>query len=398
MATTIEDFDSEVEAQLLEMPRRSKSWKKWAVGGSAAVLLCGAVGRFSYVKGVSAALESAQQKFQVIAPRGRKFCANTKDNCFDQGCCNVEGFTCFETKPGMAQCMKACNPLKYSCKQPQAMVDNVLDEGIVLPDQSMFCFAVVAVDTGAPKPSHELELMNQQAEMGVGIFQCDTSGLYSDGQIALNNGRPFTQVFERDGDWKFAKRKETGAWVNTGIFSDVWRAIQVEQVYANHQWIVKADPDAVFIVPRLKKMLTEQYEVASGSYLVNCPYVDYGFFGNLEVISKTAFQTLLDNLDVCKADASIDWKVGIKKGKYGPMGEDLFAQACMDAHNVKRVTNFGLSQDGACEAKRDADQRKNKLWQPHCDSAYGASFHPFKKTAEWKTCYDQTMAAFPQPK
>merc|ERR1712238_555582 len=58
--------------------------------------------------------------------------------------------------------------------------------------------------------------------------------------------------------------------------------------------------------------------------LQNCQYVDYGFFGNLEVLSQKAFQVLLGNLDSCYTD--VDWKVGVKDGKYGPMGEDLFAE------------------------------------------------------------------------
>merc|ERR1712241_511580 len=134
-----------------------------------------------------------------------------------------------------------------------------------------------------------------------------------------------------------------------------------------------------------------------GSYYVNCPYVKYGFFGNLEVFSKTAFSTLLTNLDSCKADPEINWKVGVDNGKWGPMGEDLFAQTCMDNHGVRRANAFGHTQDGACPDKRDVDQKENKKFQPHCEYAYGVSLHPSKKVDEWKTCYEQTMAAYPEP-
>lgn len=131
---------------------------------------------------------------------------------------------------------------------------------------------------------------------------------------------------------------------------------------------------------------------------MNCPGVQYGFFGNMEVFSKTAFSTLLENIDDCKADTdTINWKVGVMKGKYGPMGEDLFAQTCMDKHGVRRANAFGHSQDGACEDKRDAEQKKNKKFQPHCEWAYGASLHPFKKVDQWAKCFAQTMAAYPEP-
>jgi len=395
MAASMADSDFEV---LLEQPRIATSWRKLAIGASASLLLCGAVARLSYASGLSAgSVAEVQQDFQVIAAPGREFCAGSTANCFSKGCCRVEGHSCFTTAgEGQAKCMKACDPKKYLCTQPDAIMGKVLEEGKVVKN-SLYCFAVVTVDTGSPEPSFERELMSHQAQMGAGIFACEETGLFSDGAIHLDNGVPFTQVFDTEGDWKFAKRKETGAWINTGLFSQVWRAVQSSGKWDSAEWIVKADPDAVFVVPRLKKRLESTFEVEPGSYLVNCPYVDYGFFGNLEVMSHQAFSTLLDNLDQCKADSSINWKVGIKNGKYGPSGEDLFAQMCMDKHSVKRVAAFDLTQDGACEAKRDKDQRKNKKWEPHCESAYGASFHPFKKVEAWSKCMEQTMKAYPEP-
>merc|ERR1712117_948612 len=203
-----------------------------------------------------------------------------------------------------------------------------------------------------------LELMNNQAEQNLGIFQCEGHDVFSDSALTLSTGEAFTQVFDTDGDWKFAKRKSTGAYVNTGIFSDVWRVIAREAKWQQSEWVVKVDPDAVFVPARLRKSLETTYEPEGGSYYVNCPYVDFGFFGNLEVFSKAAFSTLLSNIDDCKADtAEINWKVGVKNGKFGPMGEDLFAQTCMDKHGVRRASAFGSTQDGACEAKPQEGQK-----------------------------------------
>jgi len=388
--------DSDVEV-LLEQPR-STSWRKMAIGASASLLLCGAVARLSYVSGLSANVAGVQDEFQVVAAPGREFCASTKANCFSKGCCNVEGYNCFTTNvEGQAKCMKSCDPKKYACKQPDAIMEKVLAEGVTLPTQSLYCYAIVTVDTGSPLPSHELDLMNYQAEKGFGVFECEQTGLFSDGSISLKDGTQFTQVHDTDGDWKFAKRKETGAWVNTGLFTSVWKQMKADGKWRSADWVVKVDPDAVFVVPRLKKRLESTYEVASGSYLVNCPYVDYGFFGNLEVISNTGFNTLLENIDVCKADTTINWKVGIKNGKYGPSGEDLFAQQCMDVKGVRRVAAFDLSQDGACESKRDKGEEKNKKFEPHCSYSYGVSLHPFKKVAAWSKCMDETLAAYPKP-
>merc|ERR1712183_818161 len=101
-----------------------------------------------------------------------------------------------------------------------------------------------------------------------------------------------------------------------------------------------------------------------GSVLQNCEYVDHGFFGNLEVFSQKAFSILVDNVDTCYTE--IPWKVGVKDGKYGPMGEDLFAEICLEKNGVNKVEAFDVTTDGACEAKRPADQKKNKKWHTDC--------------------------------
>jgi len=355
--------------------------------------LCGAVARLSYARGLTAATDF-ESKFQVVTAPSRAVCSKTTQDCYNSGCCSVEGYTCFETDAGKAKCMKQCNPKKFSCVQ---RTNSGLVEARVVPSQSMYCFVVIVVDTGGSKPTTEVDLMNHQSENNLGIFQCEGHDIFSDKALALSNGRSVTQISDSDGDWKFAKRKSTGCYVNTGIFSDAWRVIAREAKWQQQDWVIKVDPDAVFVPARLRKSLENTYEAEGGSYYVNCPYVKYGFFGSLEVFSKSAFGTLLTNIDDCKADADINWKVGVDNGKYGPMGEDLFAQSCMDKHGVRRANAFGHTQDGACPDKRDEDEKKNKKFQPHCDWAYGASLHPFKKVNEWATCYEQTMAAYPVP-
>jgi len=101
-------------------------------------------------------------------------------------------------------------------------------------------------------------------------------------------------------------------------------------MHQSADWIAKVDGDAVFIPNRLRSWLSSQLVPDAGIYLENCKFVDYGYFGNLEVFSKAAFMTLLASIDECKASPEINWKLGIKNGKYGPMGEDLFAQTCLD--------------------------------------------------------------------
>merc|ERR1712117_934522 len=70
----------------------------------------------------------------------------------------------------------------------------------VVPSQSLYCFAVVVMDTGSPKPSHEMDLMNHQSENGLGIFQCEGHDIFSDTALTLSNGVAVTQAFDTDGD------------------------------------------------------------------------------------------------------------------------------------------------------------------------------------------------------
>merc|ERR1712203_1107140 len=48
--------------------------------------------------------------------------------------------------------------------------------------------------------------------------------------------------------------------------------------------------------------------------------------------------TFLSSLETCKS--TLDWKGLDPDWKYGPYGEDLFMQKCMDKVGVSKVSNF----------------------------------------------------------
>jgi len=257
------------------------------------------------------------------------------------------------------------------------------------PARSLFCFSVYTENTGSPKKSHEKELLTQQFEKKVSIFACEAYEVYSDVETSLGGGFLTKKVTDVKGDWHFAKRKTTGAWVNTGMFIQVWKAIGEAKIYNDYDWVIKVDPDAVFVPARLRDRIQWMPRTTSGVMLQNCQYVDYGFFGNLEIFSRRAFSILVGNVDTCYT--KLPWKVGIKNGKYGPMGEDLFAEICMEKNGVDKVEAFDVTTDGACEAKRPTDQKKNKMWHSDC-KVKSPALHPFKKPEDYFKCLDQTMA------
>merc|ERR1711997_157881 len=120
------------------------------------------------------------------------------------------------------------------------------------PKRSLFCFSVYTENTGSPKPSTELDLLTAQFARKVSIFTCEKYEVYADVEVSLGEGFLTKKVTDVKGDWHFGKRKETGAWVNTGMFIQVWKAIGDTNAHAGMDWVVKVDPDAVFVPERLR--------------------------------------------------------------------------------------------------------------------------------------------------
>lgn len=339
-----------------------------------------------------AAVQNGEELVQIIAKPKRGACSKWNEDCFSTGCCAVVGYNCFTTEPGRAQCSKNCTPSPVrSCTQPQGIMDHILQDA-VHQGTFLYCFSVYTKNTGSTKPSYELDILKYAHAKQASIFACDRSDVFSDVSVEVGPNLHTIMVKDVEGDFHFAKRKVSGTWVNTGMFTQVWRAIAARGAYQQANWVAKVDADAVFVPNRLRKWLSTQRVPTPGVYLENCKFVDYGYFGNLEVYSQAAFQTLLQNIDMCKA--TLKWKEGIKNGKYGPMGEDLFAQTCLDKVGVRRIEAFDIAVDGACPADRPKDQEDNKKWKPDCHYVSTPSMHPFKLLGEWINCHAATVEAF----
>jgi hypothetical protein len=257
---------------------------------------------------------------------------------------------------------------------------------------SMYCFAVVMQDVGSTKKYYDLELLQGAYTKWTSIFACDNWGVFSDMEGWVGPDVPIVKLDDADGDFHYAKREETGTWLNTGLHYQAWKAIEEAGVYKSASWVVKADADAVFFPNRLVPFLSSKLVPATGMYLENCKNVKYGWFGSLEIFSAVAFETLLGSMASCKG--TIDWKTGVDGGKYGPMGEDLFAQVCLDTNGVLRGEAFGTKLDGTCEADRPTAEKKNKKWKPTCDSGYYAAYHPLMKPDDYWSCWDASGNAF----
>jgi len=259
----------------------------------------------------------------------------------------------------------------------------------------LFCFGFYTQDTGnTKKKSHELSLLRKQLALGVGLFGCRKWSVFSDVETWLSHGPPTElktiKVSDVDGDFHLFKRKKVGTWVNAMMFYQAWMHIRTNKMTVDSDWVVKVDADAVFLPVRLLHTLQGFKVPEGGVYVENCPKVKFGFFGNLEVVSQDGFSSFLANLETCKS--TLDWKGTDPSWEWGPWGEDLFMQKCLDKIGVPKVSNFTMTADGACKADRPKELQKVKglKWEPNCLDINAVSYHPFKTPAAWFKCHAET--------
>lgn len=326
------------------------------------------------------------EKLRIAGPGG-KACSGAGKDCAATKCCNVTGFQCFRTEKKGPVCLDAIKvgesaaPYatgKMAPKKGDTQTGDLVlwDSSLPPPPTSLLCFSVYAKVTGSTKKSYDLELLQTAYSLATGIFACDISLVFSDVPVVI--GDDVTSIVIDMPH--LAKRKSTGTWINGPSFQNAWAAIKADGRWSSVDWIVKQDPDAVFLPHRLKLMLSGQEVTEKGIYFTNCEHVWFGFFGSLEVMSRNAVATYLWNLEACKADPKINNIT---------YGEDLFAQKCMNAHGVDNVENFYLTTDGACDAigkKVKTKAAKKPKVTPDCTMGTPA-FHPLKTVQKYLACW-----------
>jgi hypothetical protein len=360
-----------------------RRWAPVALAAALGVAATAAVTRSVVLRGSPSQVVGMAE---MVANPPADQCSKKLENCLDTRCCAVSGYTCFQKNASYGGCMKKC---KSGPDGHCQVVAPIMKPVVEWPGLSLFCFSVYTKDTGSTKQSFELELLTEQLKRGASIFSCAGWAVYSDAKVELGPGVSTIKVNDAKQDFHKLTRPKVGGWINTGMFVQVWKQIAADGVWSHHNWVAKVDPDAVFFPWRLTTLLQGKSVPPEGVYVENCKFVDYGYFGNLEVFSKVAFGTMLQNLDTCYDE--LDWETGIDGGKYGPMGEDLFAQRCMDKHGVSRVHGYKFVADGACPADRPKEERKNKKFKPTCAGATTATIHPFKKPHEYFKCMEEAL-------
>merc|ERR1711972_322196 len=148
------------------------------------------------------------------------------------------------------------------------------------------------------------------------------------------------------------------------MFIGVWKAIKDEGVWAGKDWTIKVDVDAVFLPIRLRQYIGKLEVTENGIYLENCKWVNYGFFGSLEVLSQAAAGTYMESLDDCRT--ALNYLGHEKVTGNEPWGEDLFAQRCMDLHGALRARR--KTGNGALTAQPRRPQQSTTSRNPRSTS------------------------------
>lgn len=225
---------------------------------------------------------------------------------------------------------------------------------------SLFCFSVFR-STG-----YELDLVKALLAKNVGIFGCDQFAVLSDKILPLSKGVHSLQI----PPCETVGVSKDGTAANTLIFMKAWTVIYEDMRWRAHDWVIKADPDAVLLPDRLRTHLKPH--TGKNVFVKNCmKYTGPGWpmmFGSLEAFAYKAMEAYFKDGHICKD--TMDWQA---------WGEDLFMGNCLEQKlGVSAVYDGGLIGDNVCKGANCADGNT-------------AAYHPFKSAEKWFKCYEEAM-------
>jgi len=237
--------------------------------------------------------------------------------------------------------------------------------------------------------SYEQELLIMQHKHKAGIFQCDSHVLYSSQVIELVPGVVSRRIASS------MKAEPGGQFVtvlNLGVFLSLYRQMISDRDYLNAGWIIKVDPDTVFLPHRVRTLL-RSYDWGvgdAGIYLNNC---QEGLHGPIEILSQGAFLSFARGVPECYkqlnnilCDDACQKRNGGCNGKCTDWwGEDIFLDQCLERFTqARRVFAKHLLQEDHCPTNQE------KGWDS-CEDTHVSSFHPFKDPPKWLHCWKAAL-------
>jgi len=222
---------------------------------------------------------------------------------------------------------------------------------------SIFCFSVFR------SQGYELDLVKAQVDKGVGIFSCDEFRVLSDETLPVSKGIETLKIPPCES----VGVSKDGTAANTLIFMQAWFVIWHDATWRAHDWVIKADPDAVVLVDRLRTHLKPH--TGKNVFMKNCmKYTGPGWpmmFGSLEAFTHEAMETYFKGEKRCRNE--LQWQA---------WGEDLYMGNCLTMLGASSEFDGGLIGDNVCKGA-------------NCGDGTTAVYHPFKSAESWFQCHDQ---------
>jgi len=230
-------------------------------------------------------------------------------------------------------------------------------------DPSLFCFSVFRAE------GYEPALMRAQLSHRAGIFACDEFAIVANEHITLGDG-PYGPVKSLKMPPASVGISKDGTAANTLVFMQAWAMIKYDFRYKNHDWTIKADPDAVVLPDRMRNHLGALNE--KKLYVKNCNKYPGAIgwpmmFGALEAFSRDALEEYMENAQKCKDD--LQWQA---------WGEDLFMGECLNHLGVGSAFDATMVSDNVCTGV-------------NCADGQAGAYHPFKDEQKWMECYHTAL-------
>jgi len=254
-----------------------------------------------------------------------------------------------------------------------------------------FCWAVMQTVQGKNGGFawNEEELIRAAIENKAGIFACDHYAVITDLKVNLNTWaehgfqlvpKHYKPVPGEIISWPVGKEKETSQ-SNSGTFVKAWKAVIKSKVLNKVDWVVKADPDTVWFVDRVRWHLSwgsmfAQDQHGKGRHFVRNCWMYQRMQGPLELLSSDAVKDFVRS-GMC----------GLTAGKK----EDQVLDYCLLKRGADAKFDASMLTDGYCQAKDNMFD--TKLTDPlGCNNAGVAAFHPLKSKDDWLDCMKAAKA------
>lgn len=220
----------------------------------------------------------------------------------------------------------------------------------------------------------ERELIGQQWEKRMSIFACDDFAVIAQKQLSLGKDECGNDIMTWVNDLPSVPMGKIGqpgvttsSYLNTQTFLIAWDTLMNSGKLWDRDFVVKVDPDCVFFPDRLREH-TLAYK-GQNVFFLNCGMNGGKLFGALEVISVPAMRIYQGQVSTCQS--KLPWK---------GWGEDLYMEQCLKMIQVTAASDFNLVGDNRCRGAP-------------CSDTSRVAYHPFKDTAAYETCYEQSHSA-----